>query len=68
MSEHNAFRASMDRPCQLCGQPMGKHIAPPYGERLAEVGAMGLLCPPLSTPEHDEAFAQLHKAGQGLKL
>lgn len=39
------MRKILDRPCQLCGQPMGKHKASPYGEKREEVGAMGLYCP-----------------------
>lgn len=39
------MRKILDRPCQLCGQPMGKHRAPAYGEKQDEVGAMGLYCP-----------------------
>jgi hypothetical protein len=35
----------LDRLCQLCGQPMGQHIAPPYGTKSEEVGAMGVYCP-----------------------
>lgn len=41
------------RICALCGQPIGKHIVPAYGDPNHEAGATGLKCPP-PTPEAAE--------------
>lgn len=35
----------LKRLCRLCGKPLGKHVAPPYGTKSEQIGAMGLMCP-----------------------
>lgn len=35
----------LNRLCQLCGQALRYHAAPPYGEKSEDVGALGFYCP-----------------------
>lgn len=46
----------LQRPCALCGEPMGKHVVPgPKDHEAGLVGAMGLVCP--SNHIHEPAVA-----------
>lgn len=55
MTERRSF---LDTPCALCGEALGKHVAPAYGSNDERVEANGLICPPKLSDDEKAAAAQ----------